>query len=72
MPVYRKMTLRERMFGREPDTSEVVVYKNYTVGEWFFGKTKDRSMRLITAFQRTVGILCGVAALAMLTCKLLQ
>jgi len=67
MPVYRKMTLQERLFGREPDTSEVVVYKNYTVGEWFFGKTQDKTMRFVTAFQRTVGILCGVAALSLLS-----
>jgi hypothetical protein len=53
---YRKMTLCERIRGRPPDTDEVVVYKNYTLAEWFFGKSDDCGLQYLTALQRTVGI----------------
>jgi hypothetical protein len=50
--IYRKMTLRERIFGRDPDTAEVVVYKNYTLADWFWG----RPPHPLTPVQRCVGI----------------
>jgi hypothetical protein len=50
------MTLKERVFGREADTPEMVVYKNYTIKEWFIGRHNDRTLQILTATQRIVGI----------------
>ena len=64
MPNYRKMKFKERLFGREADTPEMVVYKNMTVKEWFLGKDQDRGLRILNAIQRSVGIIGSIVILA--------
>ena len=66
--IFRKMTLSERIFGRTPDTDDVVVYKNYTLRDWFFGRLEDRNLRLMTAIQRTVGVIGIVIIFVILLC----